>query len=182
MSLEQLSFLSQIISAVAVVGSLLFVGVQLRQATRAVRASSSQAHSTTYHAVISSLINDGEFARIWRVSLGNPEATNPDERVRFVAYASALFRYYESSRVQWLRGQLDEEHWQNVEQQVITLKSQPGIKWWWTIRGNWHSASFRTWFEALPTVDRVALYGPEEIARKEPGQQPASRKSATTDG
>ncbi|MCL6699401.1 hypothetical protein LZ496_11490 [Sphingomonas sp. NSE70-1] len=161
MSLEQLSFLSQIISAVAVVGSLIFVGVQLRQATRAVRASSSQAHSTTYHAVISSLINDGDFARIWRVSLGNPEAINPDERVRFIAYGSALFRYYESSRVQWLRGLLDEEHWQNIEQQVISLKSQPGIRWWWTIRGNWHSPSFRTWFEGLPTVDPVALYGPE---------------------
>ena len=159
MSLEQLSFLAQIISAVAVIGSLIFVGVQLRLATRAVRASSSQAHSTTYHAIIASLINDGDFARIWRISLADPEATNPDERVRFVAYSSALFRFYESSRVQWLRGQLDEEHWQNIEQQVIILRAQAGIKWWWKLRRHWHSPSFQHWFENLPDADPSSPYG-----------------------
>ncbi|HZZ31355.1 MAG TPA: hypothetical protein VFE10_05105 [Phenylobacterium sp.] len=45
MSLDQLSALSQIISAFAVVASLVFVGIQLLHAIRAVRASTSQAHS-----------------------------------------------------------------------------------------------------------------------------------------
>ena len=57
MSLEQASFLAQIISAVAVFASLLFVGLQVRQNTNAVRAASSQAHSTMYHGLTDNLVN-----------------------------------------------------------------------------------------------------------------------------
>jgi hypothetical protein len=41
MSLEQYSYLAQIIGAVAVVASLIFVGVQVRQNTKAVLAQTS---------------------------------------------------------------------------------------------------------------------------------------------
>ena len=45
MTLEQASFVAQIVSAVAVIASLIFVGFQLKHATAAIRATSSQAHS-----------------------------------------------------------------------------------------------------------------------------------------
>ena len=159
MTLEQASLLAQIASAVAVIASLIFVGVQLRQTTRSVRASSSQAHSQIYREIIASLIDDGEFARLWRRALIDPETIDDDERVRFLAFASTLFRFYESSRVQWLKGQLDEEHWHTIERQAADLSTQPGIQHWWALRRSWHSADFRGWFEHLPPEPMVAIYG-----------------------
>jgi hypothetical protein len=159
MTLEQLALLSQVISAVAVIASLIFVGHQLRQGAKAARASSSMAHSQTYHAIINVIMQDHEFARIWHKALENPASVSEVEWVRVVAYLSALFRFYESSRVLWMRGQLDEEHWQNIEQQAINLGGQPGVQAWWEIRRHWHSRSFRDWFEALPVEDATALYG-----------------------
>lgn len=150
MSLEQASFIAQIISAVAIIASLIFVGVQLKQATRSMRNSSSQAHSAIYTGVIATIIDNGEFASIWRRGLGDPASLDEDEWVRFIACASAQFRFFESSRVQWLNGQLDGEHWQNIEAQVNSFASQPGIRAWWEIRRDWHSAAFQRWFEALP--------------------------------
>ena len=158
MSLEQLSSLSQIISAFAVVASLVFVGIQLHHATKAVRASTSQAHSANYYALNASIIGDGELARIWRESLADFDSQDPDAKVRFVALASSIFRFYESSRAQWLRGQLDPEHWQMIERQATSFAPQPGIKSWWTLRRQWHSAEFRSWFEALPEADSRTLY------------------------
>lgn len=169
MSLEQAAFLAQILSAVAVVASLVFVGIQLRQATKAARASTSQAHSTTYHAIIASIIQDGEFARIWREGLDDFESQSSDERVRFVAYASALFRFYESSRVQWLRGQLDAEHWQNIESQATSLASQPGIRAWWALRRHWHCEEFQDWFEGLAAAEPGSLYGIGRMSPKPAG-------------
>ena len=159
MSLEQLSFLSQIVSAFAVVASLVFVGIQLRYAIGAVRASTSQAHSANYYAINSSIIDDGELARIWRESLADFDSQGPDEKVRFVALASSIFRFYESSRAQWLRGQLDPEHWQMIERQATSFAAQPGIQSWWKLRRQWHSEEFRTWFEALPEADSGTMYG-----------------------
>lgn len=79
MSLEQLSFLAQIISAIAVIASLIFVGFQLRQATAAIRASSSQAHSGLYTDLVRSIIDNADFARIWSVGLSDPRALNDGE-------------------------------------------------------------------------------------------------------
>lgn len=159
MTLEQLAHLSQVVSAVAVIASLIFVGYQLRQGAKAARASSSMAHSATYHAIINVIMQDKEFARIWRKSLDDPDSASEDEWVRVVAYLSALFRFYESSRVLWMGGQLDKEHWQNIEQQATNLGGQPGVQAWWKLRRHWHSSSFRDWFEALPVSDAAALYG-----------------------
>lgn len=159
MSLEQASFLAQILSAVAVFASLIFVGVQLGYANKTARAASSQAHSAMYHSLIGSLINDdGGFVRIWRKALSDLDSLTDDEEVRFFAFTSALFRFFEASRVQWLRGQLDDEHWRSIEQQAIIAAVQPGIRTFWNIRRTWHCAAFQKWFEALPTAEAGPLY------------------------
>ena len=157
MSLEEASLLAQIISAVAVFASLIFVGIQLSQATKAVRASSSQAHSAAYIAITTSLL-DEEFATIWRKALAKLDDLDEDEQVRFFAFASAMFRFFESSRVQWLGGQLDDEHWHTIEQQAMSLAAKPGIQSFWQIRRHWHCAAFQQWFEALPIETARSLY------------------------
>ena len=113
-----------------------------------------------------SIVENGEFASIWRRALADFEACDADERVRFVAQMSALFRYYESSRVQWLRGQLDPEHWFTIERQAMALTPQPGVKSWWALRRHWHSDDFQRWFDQLKPAPRGLLYGMDESAKK----------------
>lgn len=72
MTLEQVSLVAQIVSAVAVIASLIFVGIQLRQATAAIRASSSQAHAALYTELVHSIIDNADFARIWTAGLEDP--------------------------------------------------------------------------------------------------------------
>ena len=158
MTLEQASLVAQIVSAVAVIASLIFVGFQLRQATAAIRGSSSQAHSELYTTLVQSIIDNGDFARIWSTGLSDPASLSQEEWVRFVAYASALFRLYESSRVQWQNGRLDEEHWLTVEKQAISFAMQPGLASAWAVRGHWYSEDFRNWFESLRPTDTPAVY------------------------
>ncbi|MGD9982093.1 MAG: hypothetical protein AB7H66_08345 [Hyphomonadaceae bacterium] len=158
MTLQDLADLSQIIGAVAVIASLIFVGVQLQQNTKAVRAQMSQAHANGYQQIIAGIAENGEFARIWRVGLADYESLNPDERARFLAFTSTLFRFYESSQVQMLGGTLDAEHWHTIEQQMTDLATQPGVKVWWKLRRHWHSARFREWLEALPERDPAVIY------------------------
>lgn len=158
MSLEQAALISQIISAIAVIASLIFVGFQLSQNTRAVRASTSQAHSATYLQAVTSLFDDAEMASIWRRGLLDFNALDDDERVRFLAFTSALFRFYEASRIQMLRGQLDNEHWHTIKQQIVSLAGQPGIAAWWKLRRSWHSEDFQRLFETITPAPSEALY------------------------
>ncbi|MEP6983006.1 MAG: hypothetical protein ABI853_05105 [Sphingomicrobium sp.] len=171
MSLEQASFVAQIVSALTIIASLIFVGVQVRQATRALRNSSSQAHSALYTQIISAVIENAEYASIWSRGLIDPSRLDDVEWVRFVAYTSGMFRFYEASRVQWLRGNLDDEHWQNIEQQIRTLGTQPGVQAWWQVRAHWHSAAFRSWFEGLQLGTDGSMYGRASVPQ-------ASKKGA----
>jgi hypothetical protein len=157
-TLEQISYLSQIVGSVAVVASLIFVGVQLRQNTRAVRAQTSQAHAVGYQQIMSGVAESAEFARIWRIGLADFGSLDADEAARFLAFTSTLFRYYESSQVQKLRRSLDAEHWHTIEQQVGDLVTQSGVRAWWKLRQHWHSARFRAWVDSLPQRTPVAIY------------------------
>lgn len=158
MTLEQWAFVAQIISAVAVIASLVFVGFQLKQATAAIRATSSQAHSSLYTDLVQSIIDNADFARLWSIGLSEPKKLAEDEWIRFVAYASALFRLYESSRVQWLNGRLDEEHWHTIERQAADFGHLPGLKAAWGLRGHWFSPEFRAWFEGLAPAEEPKPY------------------------
>ncbi len=164
MSLEQASYLSQIVGVVAVVASLIFVGVQLRQNSLAVRAAASQAHSAIYHQITSSIVDDASFARIWRLAGEQFDSLEPDERVRFFAFTTILFRYYESSYVQWRRGQLDDEHWHTIVQQLTGSRGSPGIAEWWKRRKSWHSPAFQRWYETLPQNLETPLYSFEDTS------------------
>ena len=161
MSLEQASLIAQIASAIAVIASLVFVGFQLRSAAAAIRASSSQAHSSSYTQLVQSIIDHEDFARIWSSGLTDPNRLTEAEWVRFVAYASALFRLYESSCVQWQHGRLDDEHWHTVERQAISFSQLPGLQAAWRVRGHWFSPSFRTWFESLQPSSDPPVYDRE---------------------
>ena len=73
--------------------------------------------------------------------------------MRFVAYASALFRLYESSRVQWLNGRLDAEHWHTIERQAVDFGHLPGLQLAWKLRAHWYSSEFRAWFDGLAPAE-----------------------------
>jgi hypothetical protein len=158
MTLEQASFAAQIVSAVAVIASLIFVGFQLKHATAAIRSTSSQAHVGLYTDLVRSIIDNVDFARTWSIGLTDPKAVTESEWVRFVAYASALFRLYESSRVQWLNGRLDKEHWYTIERQAADFGHLPGLQIAWKLRGHWFSPEFRAWFDGLTPAEAPRPY------------------------
>ncbi len=159
MTLEQWAFVAQIISAAAVIASLIFVGIQLKHASAAIRATSSQAHATVYTELTRSIVDNADFARVWSLGLTQPNALTKDEWVRFVAFATALFRQYETSRVHWLSGRLDEEHWHVIAEQAGDFSHLPGFQEAWKLRAHWYSPEFRDWFEGLKSREMTMPYG-----------------------
>jgi len=158
MTLADLSSLGSFLSGIAVLASLIFVGFQLRQNTQAVRATASQAHASNLQQIVTPIVENGEVARLWRLGMSDMESLTDDERVRFVAFLSGLFRYWESSRLQWRHGQLDSEHWENVARQASDFAKLTGVRHFWEIRRHWHSTEFQRWFESLPSGKTRGIY------------------------
>lgn len=160
MSLSDLASLASIFSSVAVAITLVFLVLQMRQNTMAVKAAASQAHSSAYADLSNITVVNGEMARIWRLGNADMDQLNDDERVRYVSYLSTIFRFLESARLQWRHGQLDGEHWHALVDDFKDLAMQPGVRAYWALRRHWHTDEFRKWYESLPQPETVpALYG-----------------------
>ena len=150
MTLSDLSAIGSLVSGLAVLVSLIFLAAQMHQNTQAVRAVSSQAHAANMQDILSPIIIDGEVARIHRMGFDNLDALTDDERVRFFLIMSGIFRFYEAARLQWRRGQLDQEHWHQVEFQLRDIIRHSGVQTYWNLRRHWHSGDFGLWVDSLP--------------------------------
>lgn len=160
MSLTDLASLGSFVSGIAVVITLIFLAVQTRQNTLALRAAASLSLSNAYGELSNVTAVNADMARIWRLGHADINQLSDDERVRFISYLSTAFRFTESTRIQWRLGQLDDEHWRALEADFKDLAMQPGVQAYWRMRRHWHTEAFRKWFESLPRSEAVpTLYG-----------------------
>lgn len=84
MTLDQIFSVSQIAAALAVVASLFFVGLQLRQSDRTQRAGSLQSVLDGYRdRTFLPGITSGEVASIWARGLTSIDLLTANERIRF---------------------------------------------------------------------------------------------------
>lgn len=148
MTLTDISDIAQILAAIAVIPSLIFVGLQMRQNTRAVRAATSQAHASTYLDVMRSIGDSEEVSRIMMVGVYSPEKLSDTDMFRFMILLATQFRFFDASYTQYRDGQLDEAHWRSIEQMILNNNGAPGYRIWWELRKNTLSGAFCAWYDA----------------------------------
>ena len=164
MTLEHAFFASQIVAAIAVLVSLIFVIIELRQNRLATRGSTTQAHIANWVGVLTPIIEHADVARIWRLGISDINTLTEDERVRFIILVAGIFRFIEGARLQWLQGHLDGTHWTNLERNLRDIASQPGFKSYWAMRRHWYTDDFRAWYEAAQTDEVRPMYDVQKAA------------------
>jgi hypothetical protein len=84
MDIMELGAIGELVGGVAVVASLLFVGVQVRTNTREQRAASMQEATRETANTVQYLTGPG-YAEIWLQGMGDLQALDPADRLRFSA-------------------------------------------------------------------------------------------------
>lgn len=102
MSLESIYYVGQTIAVVAILASLVFVGIQVKQSSRAQRQANEQAiadsvseSNTQFMSVFMALASDETLAGIYTRALAG-EDLNRVEATRFVAFVNTFFAYGEA--------------------------------------------------------------------------------------
>ena len=135
MSLNDLANIGQVIGAIAVVISLIYVAMQIRQNTNAVRSATAQTvhehFANWYHLVAA----DAELARITASGLRDYASLGEQERVRFVAAFMSFLSYSQNAFLKWRQGLLAPSLWLGWEQVMMNLFGAPGGKAFWRDRG-----------------------------------------------
>lgn len=126
MTLEGAYFLTQIIAAFAVIGSLLYVGVQLRQNTMALQATARTA----------AFDGDMRFTQMTvehpnLISLLTKQDMSDHEKSQLYMFLVGFLRLRERDWLQYRAGVLDQRTWETYEGSITgTFMYVNSRKWW----------------------------------------------------
>ena len=92
MTLEEIFWLSQTIAAVAIVGSLLFVAMEVRSSNQVSRHWIVEELLADYRDMRMGMASNADVARAWLSGLHDFAALDPLDKVRFSLTADMLFQ------------------------------------------------------------------------------------------
>lgn len=149
MTLENIYYVGQTIAVVALVLSLVFVGVQIRQNTRATRAASHNEVSNSLNEINRMFAENADLTRIWLAGAENRQALTAAERWRFDSTLRAYFHVCETMFMQARLGAGDKGVVAAEEGGIRAILASPGVKEWWMENPYGFCAEFRAYVEKL---------------------------------
>ncbi len=166
MTLQDLGNIGEFVGAVGVIATLAYLAVQVRQNTRALRASTfqdiSMAMSRSSEAMAA---NPDLVSLVVRGAEGLADLT-PEDRHRYNLTLMMVFRRLESVYVQRTLGSVAEELTGGFERSSISsIASGGGAEWWETARPAFN-ASFVAYVDEKLTSGSLPVIHPAIDGRK----------------
>jgi hypothetical protein len=149
MTLADLGSLGEFVGAVAVVLSLVYLAVQIRQNTRSTRASMIQAVYSQASSFSALLGGNLQAARVWRIGLTSPDELNEDETWQFISLATGMFRSFEAMFTQFQQTTHDRVAWEPWEASMLGFLGAPGFKVFWGLRRQSFGPAYRDYIDGL---------------------------------
>ena len=142
MTLDNLAALAEVIGAIAVVVSLVYVGYQVKQNTIAIR---TQVHETIVGHVLEaegSLLHNADLAQIVVKADSDPKSLTPDEKLRADTYFTHEYVNWESAFLHHKNGFVEDDMWRRWDLSSRPDKDSPGQYKYWTEHRNWYDDEF----------------------------------------
>jgi hypothetical protein len=150
-SLSRLSDFAQIVSAIAVVISLIYVGHQIRANTEATRAATRQSITETDFEYISSIFDPLTLLEAEAKVQAGSELT-PLENFALIERQHLNFRIFENAYYQYSRGLLEPETWERYRRILRRIFSdREHVRVMWEQKKSIFEDSFREEVEAIRT-------------------------------
>ena len=157
MNWEAISTIAEIVGAVAVVISLIYLAAQIRQNNRQVeeqvRALRLQAYDSAgadFSALRLHISGSPQLSSVWRRAKGSYSALEPDERAQANELLHELMWAYQNIFSRMESGTADDVLWKLADTNIGYWMDNRGFREWWQTE---QKTPYTDEFEAL--VDRV---------------------------
>jgi hypothetical protein len=118
LTLGNLAHLAEIIGAVAIVISLIYVGQELNANTAAVQAASLQSVTNASSVSMLAVVENEDFARIRVQAMRDPAQLSETEQLRWFLYQRQMWLHFQNVWQQWELGTLDNGIWEGYERVI----------------------------------------------------------------
>ena len=152
MTLEGLGNIGELIGGLAVIVSLVYLAIQVRQGARTTRAVMLQQHTLALQGTLVAIGSDAQTSRVFNAGLRSWSELSEEEQGQFSLLMSGTFQFFESVFQQHRSGLLQEDLWQSYETRIRWYLARSGVRAWWKLAGHtWVSEQFRA------TINELAL-------------------------
>jgi len=150
LSLQDLGSIGELISAVAVVISLVYLASQIRQNTRQIDENTKAAMADAFDSSIShafvarqSIVENQDVASIYLRGADDPEALSDEERLRYRLMLHNILWSIWNMQSQAQVGELSAETWSAQLETLRRISRTKGFEWFWADYSGEFGASFK---------------------------------------
>jgi len=148
MNWDAIGAVGEIVGALAVVVSLMYLATQIRLQNRESRAASVHQVIDGYRTTISQL-HEPEMADIWVQAHRDFDALSDSQRLRFVIYLTVALRAFEDAFFQWREGRLETPIWQALLTPLVDVKATVAFHRFWQLRRHHFRDQFADYVDGL---------------------------------
>jgi hypothetical protein len=131
MNWDAIGAIGEIVGAVAVLVTLIYLSVQIRQNTKAVRSTAIDSSITALSAIRDRILSDKEIAEMYVLGSEDPDALDKADLTRFRMLLTntlfAMMNLYENSKDTGI----SEAFWANQKANIRRVLATNGGKWFW---------------------------------------------------
>jgi hypothetical protein len=149
MSLQEFAWLGATMSGVGVILSAIYVSIQIRNNTRAVRASAFQQVVNSFAAISFDIAKDKNLADLYLRAGRDFASLTEVERAQYSFMLLSFLRRAESVFFQTEIRMLYSEHWPGIRNSIKAIIATPGAQACWSEIKNRLNPEFRAFIDGL---------------------------------
>jgi hypothetical protein len=161
MTIQDLAAIGEIIGAIAVVITLLYLSLQLRQFNKGLRSSTFHNTMHEFNQINASQL-DPALAGLLDKGLAEPDSLTAVEKYQYAWIMRSYVNIWENMYQQYLEGACPESYWLPYAKQAKSIIEMPGGKLYRT--SNTLNAGLYSYLDGLPIEDFNADFNLKESA------------------
>lgn len=147
-SLKEYALAAEVIGAVAVVISLIYVGISVNQNTNAIMVANHQA-LVAMDQDTTSWFKDPGFASAYSTSLDDMSTLSTVQRFQVGSYVAGKFNAWEFAFLTHESGMMKDNIWQGWDGHYRTVLVEPAGRWFWSKERLSFSPSFGHYVDSI---------------------------------
>jgi hypothetical protein len=155
MTWESANVIVQVVAAIAVIISLWYLAVQLRQNTELARAELEVQLGVIWAEMHDNMIQNPSLAKAYDLAEKNWEELSEEDARAYLWFVAKSFHVLEGMFRQKQRGLMTDEVWAPYEQYIVGVLQIEAVSGWWHSEGSLTSKEFKDHVETL-------LHSPED--------------------
>ena len=125
--------IGEIVGALAVVISVIYLAVQIRRQTDQSRLAASRELATNWIESLNQLVESESFAELYLRASADYQSLPNTDRVRIMAHWGQIMRIIEQQYLHVKEGNIDPVFFDSSDQALVEWLRSPGVQQWWAI-------------------------------------------------